>query len=75
MKTKEKEKDLDMERETLRSSKTSLDELLQSIQKDLQQETNHRMVVFNLHLFWIINIRYLFYFLKTLMIKSIYMKN
>ena len=40
-----------MERETLRSSKTSLDELLQSIQKDLQQETNHRMVVFNLHLF------------------------
>lgn len=45
-KTKEKEKDLDMERETLRSSKTSLDELLQSIQKDLHQETNHRMVFF-----------------------------
>jgi len=43
----EREKDLEMERETLRNSKTSLDELLQSIQKDLRQETNHRMEVEN----------------------------
>ena len=42
---KDREKDLDTERETLRQSRAGLDEMYTQIQKQLKHETRMRMVI------------------------------